>query len=92
MISEYVKYVALLHIIVTYTKESIITKLQNLYSPPRKLKTGNKWPVLLLKKLLCMSDLSPVHKTLPERPVTASNNCQNMFIIYVIDLSSKNKM
>ena len=70
MISESVKYVALLHIIVTYTKETIITKLQKLYSPPRKLKAGNKSPALLLKKPLCTGDLLPTCKIFIERPVT----------------------
>ena len=70
MISESVKYVALLHIIVTYTKENIITKLQKLYSPPRKLKAGNKSPALLLKKPLCTGDLLPTCKIFFERPVT----------------------
>ena len=70
MISESVKYVALLHIIVTYTKENIITKLQKLYSPPRKLNAGNKSPALLLKKPLCAGDLLPMCKIFIERSVT----------------------
>ena len=52
----------------TYIKENI-TKLQKLYSPPRKLEVGNKPPALLLKKPLCMGDLSPMCKILIERPV-----------------------
>ena len=39
----------LLHIIVTYIKENIITKLQKLYSLPRNPMAGNKLPVLFLK-------------------------------------------
>ena len=42
----------------TYIKENIFTKVQKLYSPPRKLKAGNKMPALLLKKPLCTGDLS----------------------------------
>ena len=38
IISESAKYVALLHIIVTYIKEKTIAKLQKLYSQPRNLK------------------------------------------------------
>ena len=34
----------LLHIIVTYIKENIITKLQILYHPPRNPRAGNKSP------------------------------------------------
>ena len=41
----------LLHIIVTYVKENIITKLQILYSQPRNLTAGNKSPTLLVKNL-----------------------------------------
>ena len=36
----------LLHIIVTYIKENIITKLQKLYSLPRTPRAGNKSPAL----------------------------------------------
>ena len=46
------KNVALLHVIMTYIKENIITKLQKLYSVPRNVRAGNKSPVLLLKKPL----------------------------------------
>ena len=63
-----VKYVTLLHIIVTYIKENIIAKLQKLYSPPRKLKVGNKYPALFLKKPHCTGDLSPVCKIFIEKP------------------------
>ena len=42
----------LLHIIVTYIKENIITKLQKLYSPPRNPKAGNKLRALFVKKPL----------------------------------------
>ena len=42
----------LLHVIVTYIKENIITKLQKLYSPPRNPRAGNKSEVLFVKKPL----------------------------------------
>ena len=42
----------LLHIIVTYIKENIITKLQKLYSLPRNPRAGNKSPALFVKKPL----------------------------------------
>ena len=38
----------------TYIKETIITKLQKLYSPPRNPTTGNKSPMLFMKKALCV--------------------------------------
>ena len=59
----------LLHTIVTYIKENIITKLQKLYSLPRNLRAGNKSPALFLKKYLCTGDLSPAWKIFIERPV-----------------------
>ena len=59
----------LLHIIVTYIKENIITKL---YSPPRNPKAGNKSPALFVKKTLCTGDLSHAHKIFIERPEEAS--------------------
>ena len=58
----------LLHIIVTYIKENIITKLQNLCSLPRNPRAGNKSLALLVKKPLCTGDLSPVRKIFIERP------------------------
>ena len=48
----------LLHIMVTYIKENIITKLQKLYSPPRNRRAGNKSPALFVKKSFCTGDLS----------------------------------
>ena len=51
----------------TYIKESIITKLQKLYSPPRNLRAANKSPMLFLKKRSCKSNLSPAHKIFIER-------------------------
>ena len=59
----------LLHIIVTYIKEKIITKLQKLYSPPRNPRESNKLPALFVKKALCTGGLSPAHKIFIERPV-----------------------
>ena len=58
----------LLHIILTYIKENITTKLQKLYSPPRNPRTSNKSPELFVKKPLCMGDLSPTRKIFIERP------------------------
>ena len=52
-----------------YSKENIITKLQKLYSFPRNLRAGNKSPTLFLKKPLCTSDISPAYKIFIERPV-----------------------
>ena len=54
----------LLHIIVTYIKENITTKLQKLYSLPRDPRA----PMLFVKKPLCTGDLSPAHKIFIERP------------------------
>ena len=51
----------LLHIIMTYIKENIITKLQKLYSPPRNPRAGNKSPTLFVKK-------SPACTIFIERP------------------------
>ena len=59
----------LLHIIVTYIKENIITKLQKLYSLPRNLRVGSKSPVVFVKNPPCKGDLLPVRKILIERPV-----------------------
>ena len=58
----------ILHIIVTYIKENIITKLQKLYSPPRNPRAGNKSVVVFVKKPLCTGDLLPACKILIERP------------------------
>ena len=58
----------LLHIIATYVKENIITKLQKLYSLPRNPRTGNKSPTLFVKKPLCAGDLLPACKIFIERP------------------------
>ena len=52
-----------------YSKENIITKLQKLYSLPRNLRAGNKSPALFLKKPLCTGDILPTHKIFIERPV-----------------------
>ena len=58
----------LLHIIVTYVKENIITKLQKLYSLPRNPRVDNNLPMLFEKKPLCMGNLLPTCKTFIERP------------------------
>ena len=42
----------ILHIIVAYIKENVITKLEKSYSPPRNSRAGNKLPVLFVKKPL----------------------------------------
>ena len=68
MISESVKYAALLHIIVTHIEENIIKKLPKLYSPLKKPEAGSKSPVLLLKKPLRMGDLLTSRKISIERP------------------------
>ena len=52
----------------TYIKENVISTLQKLYSPPKKLKVDNELPMPLLKKHLCTSDLSPACKIFIERP------------------------
>ena len=52
----------------TYIKESIITKLQKLYSPPGNIRAGNKSPALFLKKRSCTGDLLPAYKIFIERP------------------------
>ena len=49
----------LLHIIVTYIKETIITKLQKLYSLPRNSRVGIKLPALFVKKPLCKAIYHP---------------------------------
>ena len=53
-----------IHIIVTYIKENIITKLQKLYNPPRNPRVGSKSSALFVKKPLCMGDLLPACKIL----------------------------
>ena len=53
---------------VTYIKEKVITKLQKLYSPPRKLRAGKKLSALFLEKPLCTGDLLPACKIFIERP------------------------
>ena len=58
----------LLHFIVTYIKENIITKLQKLYSPHRNHTAGNKLPTLYVKKPFCMGDLLPTSKIFIEKP------------------------
>ena len=55
-----------LHIIATYIKENIITKLQKLYSPPRNPRAGSKLSMLFVKN---SCDKSLVCKTFIERPV-----------------------
>ena len=55
------------HIIVSYIKENIITRLQKLYSLPRNPRVGSKLPTLFVKKPLCTGDLSPVRKIFIER-------------------------
>ena len=69
IISKSAKMSLLLHTIVTYIKENIITKLQTLYSLPRSTRVGNKSPTLFVKKPLCTGSLSPTRKMFIERPV-----------------------
>ena len=59
----------LLYIIVTYIKENIITKSQELYSPPRNPRGISKSPVLFEKKPLCTGNLSPARKIFTGKPV-----------------------
>ena len=79
MISESVKYAALLHIIVTHIEENIIKKLPKIYSPPRKPEAGSKSPVLLLKKPLHMGNLLPSRKISIERPEIISLKFQAFY-------------
>ena len=58
----------LLQIVAIYIKENIITKLQKLYNPPKKSRTGNKSRALFVKKLRCTGNLSPARKIFIERP------------------------
>ena len=53
-------------------KNSIITKLQKLYSPPRNLRAGNKSPALFLKKRSCTGDLLPAREIFIERRESSS--------------------
>ena len=55
-----------------YIKENIITKLQKLYSPPKKSRTGNKSPALFVEKLRYTGDLSPMRKIFIERSATVT--------------------
>ena len=81
-----------LHIIVTYIKENIITKLQKLYSLPRNPRAGNKSPALFVKKPLCTSDLSPARKIFIERPgyvvATAPEKCKSTISLIRLTLIS----
>ena len=58
----------LLHILGTYIKENIITKLQKLNSLARNPRAGNKSPALFVKKPLRTGDLTPARKIFIERP------------------------
>ena len=59
-----------LQIIVIYIKGNIITKLQKLYSSPKKSRASNKSPALFVKKPCCKGDLLPAHKIFVERPAS----------------------
>ena len=99
--SKSVKYVALLHIIVTYIKENKsdftgccltnverpITKLQKLYSLPRNLRAGNKLPAPFLEKPLCTGNLQPPRKISIERP-----DMKQIRKIWSSELYSNNKV
>ena len=66
----------LLHIIVTYIKKYIITKLQKLYSLPRNPRAGH-----------CKtSDLSHVRKIFIERPVTCKKRMDKKIYIQTAKL------
>ena len=91
IISKPVKFVSLLHIIVTYIKENIITKLRKSCSPSRNLWLGNKLPTLFLKIPLCTGDLSPVCKILIERPVIYTLQVPTFFKIFSSESSGPPK-
>ena len=55
--------------IMIFITENIITELNKIYSPSRKLRAGNKLPMLFLKERLRMGDLLHVHKIFIEKPV-----------------------
>ena len=69
------KYVTLLHIIVTYIKENTIAKLQKLYSQTRNLRAGNILPALFLKEPICTGDLLPTHIKFIDKPVRWWDTC-----------------
>ena len=73
----------LLHIIVTYIKENITTKLQKSYSPPRNPRAGNKSPALFVKKPLCTGDLLPAHKIFIDRPERLIKNGEKRFLFHL---------
>ena len=75
-----------------YSKENIITKLQKLYSLPRNLRAGNKSPALFLKKPLCTGDILPVHKIFIERPVEYQRLSGQHFPGKIIVESQKNRI
>ena len=56
------------HIIMTYIKENIISKLQKLYSPLRNPRASNKSHALYVKKPLCTGNLLTARKIFIERP------------------------
>ena len=68
IISESIKYTALLHIIVVYIKENIIV-LQKFCRLHRNRRASNKLSALNLKKPFCRGNLSPAHKIFIERPI-----------------------
>ena len=70
-----------------YIKESIITKLQKLYSLPKNLRVGNKSPALFLEKHSCTGNLLPMCKLFIESPGQTLNvyfNEKTEFTLYNI--------
>ena len=67
-------------------KENIITKLQKLYRPARKLKTSNKSPALFLKELPCTGNLLTVCKIFIERPASYLLQNLDQYYIYMLDI------
>ena len=78
----------LLHIIVTYSKENMIPKLQKLYSLPRNPGASNKSPVLFVKKPLCMGNLSPARKILGQKDPIPYFRQKDPIKVLILTLSS----
>ena len=66
-----------------YSKQNIITKLQKLYSLLRNLWASNKLPVPISKKPLCTGNLSSVHKIFIERPVMEEKKYDCLILDYL---------
>ena len=84
-----VKNVTLLHIIMTYVKENMITKLKNYTACPETLwlVINHLWLFFLEKKPPCMDNISPICKIFIERPGFQIH----MYIYFVISSIGRNK-